>query len=66
MSPLNFFLIMVGLFVFTLTTFHTMDQPSQYEAMRKNAESQKDPVVNNDVWTKQNGQSRQILYGQEF
>ena len=45
MSPLNFFLIMVGLFVFTLTTFHTMDQPSQYEAMRKNAESQKDPVV---------------------
>jgi len=45
MSPLNFFLIMVGLFVFTLTTFHTMDQPAQYEAMRKNAESQQDPVV---------------------
>jgi hypothetical protein len=45
MSPLSFFLLMVGLFVFTLTTFNTFEQPEAYAEMRQAAEETKDPIA---------------------
>jgi hypothetical protein len=45
MSPLSFFLLMVGVFVFTLSLFRTFEQPTAYENMRQAAEQTKDPVA---------------------
>lgn len=43
--PMNFYLIMIGLFVFTLGLFHTFEQPNNFAQLRADVSEIADPVV---------------------
>ncbi|HEY0058223.1 MAG TPA: DUF3667 domain-containing protein [Flavisolibacter sp.] len=43
--PMNFYLIMIGLFVFTLGLFHTFEQPNNFAQLRADVSKISDAVV---------------------
>ncbi len=44
LSPLNFYLIIIGVFVFLLSTFKTFEQPTNFAAWRAGISQIKDPI----------------------